>query len=47
MGYPMQIKIDFRGPGSILVAPVVLDLSLFGDLTHRAGESGVQEWPSF
>jgi len=25
----------------------VLDLALFMDLAHRAGESGVQEWLSF
>ena len=26
---------------------IVLDLALFMDLAHRAGESGVQEWLSF
>ena len=47
MGYPMQIKIDFLCRDSILAAPIVLDLALFMDLAHRAGESGVQEWLSF
>ena len=30
-----------------LLAPIVLDLALFLDLAHRAGQSGVQEWLSF
>ncbi|MBT5581580.1 MAG: inositol-3-phosphate synthase, partial [Acidimicrobiaceae bacterium] len=47
MGYPMQIKVDFLCRDSILAAPIVLDLALFMDLAHRAGESGVQEWLSF
>ena len=47
MGYPMQIKINFLCRDSILAAPIVLDLALFMDLAHRAGESGVQEWLSF
>lgn len=47
MGYPMQIKIDFLCRDSILAAPIVLDLALFMDLAHRAGQSGVQEWLSF
>ena len=47
MGYPMQIKVDFLCRDSILAAPIVLDLALFLDLAHRAGQSGVQEWFSF
>jgi myo-inositol-1-phosphate synthase len=47
MGYPMQLKVNFLCRDSILAAPVVLDLALFGDLAKRAGESGVQEWLSF
>ena len=47
LGYPMQIKIDFLCRDSILAAPIVLDLALFMDLAHRAGQSGVQEWLSF
>lgn len=47
LGYPMQIKVDFLCRDSILAAPIVLDLALFMDLAHRAGESGVQEWLSF
>jgi len=47
LGYEMQIKVDFLCRDSILAAPIVLDLSLFMDLAHRAGESGVQEWLSF
>ena len=43
----MQIKVDFLCRDSILAAPIVLDLALFMDLAHRAGESGVQEWLSF
>ena len=38
MGYPMQIKIDFLCRDSILAAPIVLDLALFMDLAHRAGD---------
>lgn len=47
LGYPMQIKIDFLCRDSILAAPLVLDLSLFMDLAHRAGKKGIQEWLSF
>jgi myo-inositol-1-phosphate synthase len=47
LGYKMQIKVDFLCRDSILAAPIVLDLALFMDLAHRAGESGVQEWLSF
>jgi myo-inositol-1-phosphate synthase len=47
LGYEMQIKVDFLCRDSILAAPIVLDLALFMDLAHRAGESGVQEWLSF
>jgi myo-inositol-1-phosphate synthase len=47
LGYPMQIKVDFLCRDSILAAPIVLDLALFLDLAHRAGERGVQEWLSF
>src|ERR1700753_1252153 len=47
LGYPMQIKINFLCRDSILAAPLVLDLALFGDLAKRAGLSGVQEWLSF
>ena len=47
MGYPMQIKVDFLCRDSILAAPIVLDLALFLDLAHRAGQAGVQEWLSF
>ena len=47
LGYRMQIKVDFLCRDSILAAPIVLDLALFMDLAHRAGESGVQEWLSF
>jgi myo-inositol-1-phosphate synthase len=47
MGYPMQIKVDFLCKDSILAAPIVLDLSLFMDLAHRAGQKGIQEWLSF
>ncbi len=45
--YPMQIKIDFLCRDSILAAPVVLDIALFLDFAHRAGEKGIQEWLSF
>ncbi|HXB95289.1 MAG TPA: inositol-3-phosphate synthase [Puia sp.] len=47
LGYSMQIKINFLCRDSILAAPLVLDLALFGDLAKRAGLSGVQEWLSF
>ncbi|MGB6058911.1 MAG: inositol-3-phosphate synthase [Microthrixaceae bacterium] len=47
MGYPMQIKVNFMCRDSILAAPLVLDLALFLDLAHRAGQSGNQEWLSF
>ena len=47
LGYPMQIKVDFMCRDSILAAPLVLDLVLFGDLAQRAGLKGVQEWLSF
>jgi myo-inositol-1-phosphate synthase len=47
LGYPMQIKIDFLCRDSILAAPLVLDLALYGDLSKRAGFRGVQEWLSF
>jgi myo-inositol-1-phosphate synthase len=47
LGYSMQIKINFLCRDSILAAPLVLDLALFGDLAKRAGLSGNQEWLSF
>ncbi|ALI98303.1 inositol-3-phosphate synthase [Rufibacter tibetensis] len=47
LGYQMQIKINFLCRDSILAAPLVLDLALFGDLAKRAGMSGIQEWLSF
>ncbi|MDX2192312.1 MAG: inositol-3-phosphate synthase [Gemmatimonadales bacterium] len=47
LGYPMQIKVDFLCRDSILAAPLVLDLALFGDLAQRAGMAGIQEWLSF
>ncbi len=47
MGYPMQIKIDFLCRDSVLAAPIVLDLALLLDLSHRCGMSGTQEWLSF
>jgi myo-inositol-1-phosphate synthase len=47
LGYPMQIKVNFLCRDSILAAPIVLDLALFLDLSHRAGMSGIQEWLSF
>jgi myo-inositol-1-phosphate synthase len=47
LGYAMQIKINFLCRDSILAAPIVLDLALFGDLAKRAGKSGIQEWLSF
>jgi myo-inositol-1-phosphate synthase len=47
MGYPMQIKVNFLCRDSILAAPLVLDLALFGDLAARAKMKGIQEWLSF
>ena len=47
MGYPMQIKVNFLCRDSILAAPLVLDLALFGDLASRAKMKGIQEWLSF
>lgn len=47
LGYPMQIKVNFLCRDSILAAPLVLDLALFMDLSHRAGYSGPQDWLSF
>ena len=47
LGYAMQIKVNFLCRDSILAAPLVLDLALFGDLAKRAGLSGIQEWLSF
>ena len=47
LGYPMQIKINFLCRDSILAAPIVLDLALLMDLSHRAGLHGIQEWLSF
>jgi myo-inositol-1-phosphate synthase len=47
LGYSMQIKINFLCRDSILAAPLVLDLALFGDLAKRSGLSGIQEWLSF
>ncbi len=47
MDYPMQLKINFLCRDSILAAPVALDLALLGDLAHRAGMSGLQDWLSF
>ncbi len=47
MGYPMQIKVNFLCRDSILAAPLVLDLALFGDLAGRAKMKGIQEWLSF
>jgi myo-inositol-1-phosphate synthase len=47
LGYPMQVKINFLARDSILAAPIVLDLTLFIDLAHRASMSGIQEWLSF
>ena len=45
--YPMQIKVNFLCRDSILAAPMVLDLLLFGDLAKRIGLYGIQEWLSF
>ncbi len=47
LGMPMQLKVDFLCRDSILAAPLVLDLALLMDLSHRAGLSGIQEWLSF
>jgi len=47
LGYKMQLKIDFLCKDSILAAPIVLDLVLFGDLAQRSGMKGIQEWLSF
>lgn len=47
LDYPMQLKIDFLCRDSILAAPLVLDLALFGDLANRADLGGLQEWLSF
>ena len=47
LGYPMQIKVNFLCRGSILAAPLVLDLILFLDPEQRAGMKGIQEWLSF
>ncbi len=47
MDYPMQLKVNFLCRDSILAAPLVLDLALFGDLAQRSGMSGPQEWLSF
>lgn len=47
MDYPMQIKINFLCRDSILAAPVLLDLILFAELSHRVGMSGILEWLSF
>ena len=47
LGYPMQIKVNFLCRDSILAAPLVLDLVLFGDLAMRCGLKGIQEWLSF
>jgi myo-inositol-1-phosphate synthase len=47
LGYPMQIKVNFLCRDSILAAPIVLDLTLFLDLAHRANMRGIQEWLSF
>ncbi|MCP5049916.1 MAG: inositol-3-phosphate synthase [bacterium] len=47
MDYPMQIKINFLCRDSILAAPILLDLILFSDLSHRAGMQGILEWLSF
>lgn len=47
LGYSMQIKINFLCRDSILAAPLVLDLALFGDLAKRSGLSGIQDWLSF
>jgi myo-inositol-1-phosphate synthase len=47
LGYGMSIKVNFQCRDSILAAPLVLDLALLGDVAHRAGEVGEQEWLSF
>jgi len=43
MNYPMQIKVDFLCKDSILAAPLVLDLTRFMDLAHRAGARGLPQ----
>ena len=47
LGYPMQIKVNFLCRDSILAAPIVHDLVMFGDLAQRAEMGGVQEWFGF
>lgn len=47
LGYPMQIKVNFLCRDSILAAPVVHDLVMFGDLAQRAGLGGIQDWFGF
>ena len=47
LNMPMQIKVNFLCRDSILAAPLLLDLCLFGDLAKRAGMKGIQEWLSF
>ena len=47
LGYPMQIKVNFLCRDSILAAPVVHDLVMFGDLAQRSGLGGVQDWFGF
>src|SRR5258708_12373644 len=47
MGYPMQIKVNFLCRDSILAAPIVLDLALFGDLPPPPGMKRIQKRPGF
>ena len=47
LNYPMQIKVNFLCRDSILAAPVVHDLVMFGDLAQRAGLGGLQDWFGF
>ena len=47
MGYPMQVKINFRCRDSILAAPLMLDLVLLSDLAARDGRYGIQRFLSF
>ena len=47
LGYPMQLKVNFLCRDSILAAPLVLDLALLADLSHRAGLHGQQTWLGF
>ena len=47
LGYPMQIKVNFLCRDSILAAPIVHDLVMFGDLAQRSGLGGIQEWFGF